>query len=108
MLEDNLTTYLGKVRCPHCDIRYMDFRRAGRLGCPQCYSVFREGVLPLLERAQHAVRHRGKRPRRSGPSTDAASCRELRLQLRTAIEREDYEAAADLQRRLAALSPHEA
>ena len=92
-----LTDELSRLTCPACGIRYMEFRAAGRLGCPHDYSVFRAGLEPLLQRIHRTGRHVGKRPRHH--RVDEASQAELvdlRRRLRAAVEGEDYEEAARL------------
>src|SRR5262245_8506283 len=66
-LNDELT----RLTCPACGIKYMEFRAAGRLGCPKDYEVFRLGLEPLLQKIHRAGRHVGKVPRRR-PYTAAA------------------------------------
>ncbi len=90
-----LTDELSRLACPACGIRYMEFRAAGRLGCPHDYSVFRAGLEPLLRRIHRAERHVGKRPRRPAASPQQqAELVELRRRLRAAVEAEAYEEAA--------------
>ena len=91
------TDELARLACPACGIRYMEFRAAGRLGCPHDYNVFRAGLEPLLNRIHHAERHVGKRPRRAAVSPDRqAELIELRRRLRASIESEAFEEAARL------------
>ena len=88
---------LGRLICPTCGIKYMEFRADGRLGCPADYELFRAGLLPILERIHRATRHVGKVPRRLPPRPAAsAEVLELRQQLRRAVETEHYERAAEL------------
>src|SRR5262249_38288875 len=88
---------LGRLNCPTCGIKYMEFRADGRLGCPADYELFRAGLLPILERIHRATRHVGKVPRRLPPRPAAsAEVLELRQQLRRAVETEHYERAAEL------------
>ena len=90
-----LTDELARLACPACGIRYMEFRAAGRLGCPHDYSVFRAGLEPLLQRIHRACRHAGKRPRRGAASPERqAELVELHRRLRAAVEAEAYEEAA--------------
>jgi protein arginine kinase activator len=92
-----LTDELARLTCPACGIKYMEFRAAGRLGCPHDYEVFRVGLAPLLERIHRASRHVGKTPRRRPVSAAVqAEVMELHRQLREAVEREAYEDAARL------------
>jgi len=88
---------LSRLTCPSCGIKYMEFKAAGRCGCPEDYRVFREPLMPLLERIHRGCRHVGKVPshavRHSAVQTEL---RALRQQLRTAVEQEAYEEAARL------------
>ena len=90
------TDELSRLACPACGIRYMEFRAAGRLGCPHDYNVFRAGLEPLLSRIHRAERHVGKRPRRAVSLEKQAELVELRGRLRAAVETEAYEEAARL------------
>lgn len=89
---------LARLRCPDCGIGFMEFRTGGRLGCPNDYALFQAGLLPLVRRTHGASRHVGKRPARI--SAAAAARLRLRSELREAVAREDYEAAARLRDRL--------
>jgi protein arginine kinase activator len=92
-----LTDELSRLACPTCGIKYMEFRAAGRLGCPDDYNVFRAGLEPLLHRIHRSSRHVGKRPRHhEANQARLAQLVELRRQLRSAVEREAYEEAARL------------
>jgi protein arginine kinase activator len=91
-----LSEELSRLTCPACGIRYMEFRREGRLGCPADYAVFRAGLEPILERVHRAVRHVGKAPRRHRSGRRAPDTLALRQALRRAVEAENYEEAARL------------
>lgn len=53
------------ARCPACQTSYADFKRSGRLGCPECYDVFSGPIKSLLPRIHAgAYEHRGKSPKR--------------------------------------------
>ncbi|MSQ97171.1 MAG: hypothetical protein EXR98_21830 [Gemmataceae bacterium] len=88
---------LSQLTCPSCGIKYMEFKAAGRCGCPNDYDAFREPLLPLLERIHRGRRHVGKVPvhalKHAAVQTEL---RALRQQLRTAVEQEAYEEAARL------------
>jgi protein arginine kinase activator len=91
---------LARLACPHCGIRYMEFRAEGRLGCPHDYDVFRAGLEPLLQRIHQSSRHQGKVPQHRANPARLRELLELRQQLRAAVEAEDYEQAAQLRDRL--------
>jgi protein arginine kinase activator len=90
-----LSDELARLTCPECGIKFMEFRQQGRLGCPHDYTVFRAGIVPLLEKIHRSARHVGKSPRR-GPAAlaEQAELIELRRRLREAVEAEAYEEAA--------------
>ena len=84
-------------QCPNCGITFKEFRKIGRLGCPQCYLVFAEDLQPLLENIHSETEHTGKLPQRAPESSE----REFRLirmrkELQEAVDDEDYETAARL------------
>lgn len=88
---------LSRLTCPSCGIKYMEFKAAGRCGCPLDYQVFRAPLLPLLERIHRGCKHVGKvPPHAAGHAALQTELRDLRQQLRTAIELEAYEEAARL------------
>jgi protein arginine kinase activator len=91
-----LTDELARLACPHCGIKYMEFRAEGRLGCPNDYAVFRAGLEPLLERIHRTARHVGKVPRHRPCAARQAEVIELRQKLRLAVDSESYEEAARL------------
>jgi len=91
------TDELSRLTCPSCGIKYMEFKAAGRCGCPEDYQVFREPLLSLLERIHRGNRHVGKVPHHAVKHAALQSeLRDLRQQLRSAVEREAYEEAARL------------
>lgn len=92
-----LSDELSRLQCPACGMKYMDFRAEGRLGCPHEYTVFRKGLLPLLERIHRSEQHQGKRPRRHPVEAEHAwEVIRLRRQLNEAIAAEGFERAAQL------------
>ncbi|RUL85906.1 UvrB/UvrC motif-containing protein [Tautonia sociabilis] len=90
---------LARASCPLCGLKFMDFRTGGRLGCPNDYEAFSQGLSPLLRTAHGATRHVGKAPRKRTPPGRSPRLR-LRARLREAIAREDYELAATLRDQL--------
>ena len=91
------TDELSRLTCPSCGIKYMEFKAAGRCGCPLDYQVFRQPMLPLLERIHRGSRHVGKVPPHAREHAALQTeLRDLRQQLRTAVEQEAYEEAARL------------
>lgn len=84
--------------CPYCGTESKDFRRSGRLGCPECYAHFEGQLRGLLRRVHGSTQHVGKLYLSEAIDADDrfARLRSLRLRLDRAVELEDFEAAADL------------
>jgi len=95
--EADETAALNLRQCPYCGLKFMEFRNAGRLGCPHDYEVFREELMPLLENIHGERRHVGKAPKRQPRGRQMrAELTQLRKQLQQAVNREQYEDAARL------------
>ncbi|MFO1477460.1 MAG: UvrB/UvrC motif-containing protein [Verrucomicrobiota bacterium] len=86
-----------ELKCPRCGFTQADFKKAGRLGCPECYKTFSEGLESLLKSMHKGTRHVGKVPE-ALRQTRELSDRLLMLhkKLAIAIEQEDFEQAAQL------------
>jgi protein arginine kinase activator len=92
--------------CPACGFTYAQLKKIGRMGCPECYTAFREGLDGLLSAMHKGNRHVGKTP------TDTAAplleptpeiwnreeaerkIEQLRNQIKKAVSAERYEDAA--------------
>jgi len=85
------------LTCSNCGLTFAEFGRVGRLGCAECYKVFRTELNSLLRRVHGSAEHRG-RIAKVGKS-DYKQMREerrLRDDLQKAIEDEDFELAAEI------------
>ena len=92
-----MTEELGRLTCPSCGIKYMEFKAEGRLGCPKDYQVFHDALVPLLQRIHRGLRHVGKIPAHAvNNAALQTELMELRQELRKAVETEAYEDAARL------------
>lgn len=84
-------------RCSNCGTYYSEFKKAGLLGCSECYSSFKDELSPVLKRVQGNVKHAGKIPRSRGKArTKKIDMNGLRIMLQKAIENEEYEDAAKI------------
>ncbi len=87
--------------CPHCHLRRSDFKKTGRLGCPQCYDAFSAELAPMLRAMHRRDHHTGKRPAGRPPAPPAESdLSQLERDLAEAIAAERYEQAARLRDQL--------
>ena len=90
--------------CGECGAEIQQLHDHGLLGCPHCYTHFREQLLPLLRRYHGATVHLGKAPGERGPRAALRlEIRQLRSALETAVAVEDFETAADLRDHITAL-----
>ena len=98
------TSTSGEPTCPTCGFSQADFKKSGRLGCPDCYRTFADGLDSLLKNMHKGTRHEGKIPRRLRQNRDAhAHIESLQKQLTDAVTTEDYETAARLRDDIKAL-----
>ena len=94
-----------EIKCPRCGFSQADFKKSGRLGCPECYQTFAEGLGGLLKSMHKGTRHIGKAPetlRKSRETGDKLKL--LQKKLAKAIEEENYEVAATLRDQIKAVS----
>jgi len=95
----------AELKCPRCGFSQADFKKSGRLGCPECYQTFAEGLGGLLKSMHKGTRHVGKAPealRKTRETVDRLKA--LQKKLNKAIETEDFETAATLRDEIKDLS----
>ena len=86
-----------ELKCPRCGFTQADFKKSGRLGCPDCYKTFSEGLGSLLKTMHKGGRHIGKTPEALRASRDHSDrLKLLQKKLAKAIETEKFEEAAQL------------
>jgi protein arginine kinase activator len=104
LLDDHQTNSdpsVASMTCESCGTTHQDFKKGGRLGCEACYHVFRPVLEPLLDGMHAGINHLGKIPSRSVQQKEVEDTEEvLSKALKTAIEEENYEKAAELRDRL--------
>ena len=91
-----LNSNTAAVRCDCCKSTFSDIAESGKVGCPQCYNIFYNELLPYLKRVHGSTKHSGKIPNRA-PLTVAQSedsIDALRLKLNRLVREEKYEEAA--------------
>ena len=87
----------AELKCPHCGFTQADFKKSGRLGCPECYKTFVEGLEGLLKTMHKGTRHVGKAPAALRQTREASDrLKLLQKKLAKAIEEENFEQAATL------------
>lgn len=106
------------IVCRNCGWTMEQLRKTGLFGCPECVRLFFPLLKDDLARMHHKLRHEGRVPpgvepvRSSGkkkadtpdPSAEKrASLAALKNDLEESVRREEYELAAELRDRIAAL-----
>jgi protein arginine kinase activator len=87
--------------CPRCGMKIAEFRKHGKFGCSECFHAFQRDVRSILSQMAGRTHHTGKLPQAEAVFVEPGPDREaLSHELRDAIEREDYEAAATLRDRI--------
>lgn len=85
------------LKCPRCGFTQADFKKAGRLGCPECYKTFAEGLEGLLKTMHKGTKHAGKVPEALRQTRELSDrLKTLQKRLSKAVEDENFEQAAAL------------
>ena len=117
-----------EIVCDACGFTASQLKKIGRMGCPDCYAAFRDGLDGLLRNMHKGTRHVGKRPshlsaiapqilprQRATTLKDAPppapvpapppDIAKLRAELDLAVKEERYEDAAKLKSEIENLQP---
>ena len=93
-----------ELKCPRCGFTQADLKKSGRLGCPECYQTFAEGLGGQLKTMHKGTRHAGKTPEALRSSRDMSDrLRTLQNKLAKAIRDENFEQAAALRDEIKAM-----
>ncbi len=92
------------LTCKNCGETLDDFMQTGLLGCPECYTTFRDKIIPVLQQTHGNVQHEGSAPERVDEKVKTRKkMYELKEKLSKAIAKEDFEMAAKLRDAIKAL-----
>src|SRR5438105_1502613 len=95
-----------EVKCPRCNFTQADFKKAGRLGCPECYKTFAEGLEGLLKSMHKGTHHVGKVPEALRQTRELSDrLKLLQKKLSKAVDEENFEQAAALRDEIKQMSP---
>src|SRR5690242_888265 len=95
-----------ELKCPRCGFSQADFKKSGRLGCPECYQTFAEGLEGLLKTMHKGTRHAGKVPEALRANREQSDrLKLLQKKLAKAIEDENFEQAAQLRDEIKQITP---
>jgi protein arginine kinase activator len=84
--------------CDTCKSKLSDFKKNGRLGCPDCYYAFEDELSSLLRKIHGSHIHVGRTQKSSSleSSPVEVKIRDLKKRLEESVNREEYEMAARL------------
>lgn len=85
------------LKCSHCGFTQADFKKAGRLGCSECYVTFADGLEGLLKSMHKGTKHIGKVPQALQQTRDLSEkLKTLQKKLDKAVAEENFEQAANV------------
>jgi protein arginine kinase activator len=92
------------LACGRCQMTRAEFKKNGRLGCPDCYNAFLGELNAVMKAMHHSGQHVGKIPARQGNEARiSAQVAALQKELEQAIVKEQYEVAANIRDKIIAL-----
>ncbi len=94
------------VVCPVCKTTLREFKSTGRLGCPNCYDMFREEISNVLKRIAPFETHKQetiKTKTKSQKLTKEEQIKALREEMKQAVSEERYEDAAKIKKQITKL-----
>ncbi len=88
----------SSVQCPCCKMTLSEFLRSGRMGCGECYSVFRNHAAAMLKKIHGTSKHITEdiKPKKEEVKEPKSEIELLREKLSNAIAEENFEEAASL------------
>lgn len=95
------------LRCARCNFSAADFKKSGRLGCPDCYATFAEPLQSLLKSMHKGSKHTGKKPFAQPKQDTGHQLKVLQAQLEQAIAKEDFETAVFLRDKIKKIKAQE-
>lgn len=102
--ETNLDFDSDKV-CPTCSKSLADLVRAGKLGCPDCYTTFHPQIKGILQNTLGSSQHMGTHPEEFEKIDQInKEIQDLRVQMEDFVLVEDYEHAQEVKLKIEELN----
>jgi protein arginine kinase activator len=103
-LSDKDDKNIPDLTCETCGLTFAEFKKEGLFGCDKCHIYFGEHISTLLKQIHGTDIHEGKPPKMlSKKGAKIVSLRKLQADLKKSIAVEDYEKAAVLRDKIAAM-----
>lgn len=95
---------VAQKTCKVCGLRLSDYEKTGLLGCPSCYDVFKEELMPSIARIQGKIQHVGREGGDYSTEHDLRrKLKELQGKLESALMQGDYAEAGKLNRQMTSI-----
>ena len=95
------------IVCPVCKTSLREFKSTGKLGCPNCYEMFREEISSALKRIAPFETHKQDTIKVKQVKSEKLSkedkIKQLREEMRVAVSEERYEDAAKIKKQITKL-----
>lgn len=87
----------NEYKCEFCGNTFKNFKNTGKMGCQNCYTIFKDELTPFLKNIQLSNEHIGKFPTKLDRNFRIKKeVSILREKLNNAVKNEEYELAAKL------------
>jgi protein arginine kinase activator len=84
-----------KKSCPLCGVNFEQLVKSGRIGCGECYAVFKAELEPTILKIHGKAKHTGKIPKHLEAKISVKRrIEELNIKLKQMVEVQNFEEAA--------------
>ena len=97
---------VDNISCPVCKTTLREFKSLGKLGCPNCYDVFREEITKIIKRIAPFETHKQdtiKTKAKPEKLSKEDKIKSLREEMKLAVSEERYEDAAKIKKQITKL-----
>ena len=95
-------------KCTLCSSTFDDIVKRGKVGCAECYKVFREELTPTVEKIHGKGGYSGKKPSKIKLKNEKQDeIKQLKAQLKAAVKAQEFESAAILRDKIRELENEE-
>ena len=95
-------------KCPKCGWSFSDYAKTGLLGCGECYRTFESKLSPIVQKIHgkecHIKINKNVTKKKEKADGNKNEIDDLRQELNKAIEKEEYEKAAEIRDKIKKLN----
>ena len=110
-------TAVEKKKCTLCASTFDDLVKSGKVGCAECYKVFRDELRASIENIHGNAKYMGRQIKKTASESvdsfeaethkEQSELEKLRVELSMAVEEQEYEKAAVLRDRIREIENNE-